>query len=136
MVHFTEEIQEKETSTEMKKKDQQMDQKGTQVLFYAMRENILDDDKKIQEVLVTEIPKKFHKSPEVIEAKEAEMSNFIRFEAFEEVEDEGQPRISSQDDGQGGQSTKPLPHHNTTSLQGLSLWQNDKATMESETTTK
>ena len=95
MVHFTEEIQEKETSAEMKKKDQQMDQKGTQVLFYAMRENILDDDKKIQEVLVTEIPKKFHKSPEVIEAKEAEMSNFIRFEAFEEVEDEGQPRISS-----------------------------------------
>ena len=95
MVHFTEEVHKKETSAEMKKKDQQMDQKGTQVLFYAMREDILDDDKKIQDVLVTEIPKKYHKSPEVIEAKETEMSNFIRFEAFEEVNDEGQPRISS-----------------------------------------
>ena len=95
MVHFTEDVPEKETAKEIQEKDKQMDQKGTQVLFYAMREDLLEDERKVQEVLVTEVPKKYHNSPEVITAKEAEMANFIRFEAFEEVEDVGQPRISS-----------------------------------------
>ena len=74
----------------------QKDQKGTQLLFYAMsEENILEDNKKVQEVMVTEIPKRLHKSPEVIATKEAEMEKFIRFEVFQEVEDIGQPQISS-----------------------------------------
>ena len=58
-------------------------------------ENILEDNKKVQEVMVTEIPKRLHKSPEVIATKEAEMEKFIRFEVFQEVEDIGQPQISS-----------------------------------------
>ena len=95
LVHFTEEVSDKETPEVMKKKDKEMDHKGTQLLYYTMREDILEDDKKVQEVLVTEIPKRFHNSPEVIAAKELEMTNFIKYQAFEEVKDEGQPRISS-----------------------------------------
>ena len=68
-------------------------------MFYTARHQGLleeiEDQKKYNKVLATEIPKKFHKSPEVIEAKAAEISNFIRFDAFAEVEDLGQPRISS-----------------------------------------
>ena len=43
----------------------------------------------------TEIPRKYHNAPEVIEAKESEITNFNRFEAYEEVDDIGQTRITS-----------------------------------------
>ena len=95
MVHFTEEVKETETRKEIRQKEIEMEQEGTKILYYAMREDILEDEKKVNDVLVTEIPKKLHGSPEVIEAKELEMSNFIKFGAYQEVEDEGQPRITS-----------------------------------------
>ena len=65
-------------------------------MFYTARHQGLlediEDQEKYNEVLATEIPKKFHKSPEVIEAKAAVMANFTR--RFE-VQDLGQQRISS-----------------------------------------
>ena len=42
-----------------------------------------------------EIPKKLHGAPEVIAAKELEMSNFYKFGAYQEVDDVRQPRITS-----------------------------------------
>ena len=72
---------------------------GTRIMFYTARHPGLLEEMENQErynkVLATEIPKKYHNTPEVIEAKEAEMGNFIRFKAFEDIEDQGQPRISS-----------------------------------------
>ena len=44
---------------------------------------------------MTEVPVAEHKSPEVIEAKMKELENYVKFEAFEEVEDENQPRITT-----------------------------------------
>ena len=50
----------------------------------------------MNEVLVTEVPRKYHNSTEVIQAKELEFNNFQKFEAFDEVEDIiGQRRITS-----------------------------------------
>ena len=55
-------------------------------MFYTARHQGLlediEDQEKYNEVLATEIPKKFHKSPEVIEAKAAVMANFTRFDAL------------------------------------------------------
>ena len=60
-----------------------MDENGVKVLYYTQNDmEILQSDEKINEVLVTEIPKKFHNAPEVIEAKESEITNFNRFEAY------------------------------------------------------
>ena len=68
-------------------------------MFYTARHQGLleeiEDQNWYNKVLATEIPKKYHKAPEVIEAKAGEMENFIRFNNFEEVEDQGHPRISS-----------------------------------------
>ena len=70
-VHFTEGIQEKETSQEMKKREKVKDQRGTKLMFYAiLEEGILEDEKRYNEVLVTEIPEKFHKSPEILPQKQ------------------------------------------------------------------
>ena len=44
---------------------------------------------------MTEVPVAEHKSPEVIEAKMKELENYVKFETFEEVEDENQPRITT-----------------------------------------
>ena len=46
-------------------------------------------------VLATEIMKKFHNSQQVIQSKEVEHKNFIKFDAYEEVENAGQSRIGS-----------------------------------------
>ena len=71
----------------------------TRLMFYTARhQGLLDeieDQDLYNEVLAAEIPKKYHKAPEVIETKTAEKENFIRLNAIEEVEDQGQPRISS-----------------------------------------
>ena len=73
-----------------------MEEEGVKVLFYTQnKEEVLEDEEKVQEVLVTEIPRKYHNSPEVLAAKEVEMSNFHKFQAYEEVEDVGQERITS-----------------------------------------
>ena len=45
--------------------------------------------------MVTEVPKRFHNTPEVIESKQREYNNFLKFNAFEEIEDVGQSRIGS-----------------------------------------
>ena len=115
VVHFAEDIIEKEEKTdsakEMRRKELQMEEKGTQLLFYALRTDVLDDERKVEEVMVAEVPKKYHKSPEVVAAKESEMENFQRFEAYEEVKDVGQPRIGSrwvitQKEGHDGMKTR------------------------------
>ena len=46
-------------------------------------------------VYAVEVPVAEHKKAEVIEAKEKELENLIKYEVFEEVEDVGQERISS-----------------------------------------
>ena len=40
--------------------------------------------------MVTEIPRKFHNTPEVLQAKKDEINNFQKFDAYKEVEDVGQ----------------------------------------------
>ena len=85
-----------ETTKETREKEIQMDEKGVKVLYYTQNNmQILESEQRINEVLVTEIPKKYHNAPEVIEAKESEITNFNRFEAYEEVDDIGQTRITS-----------------------------------------
>ena len=46
-------------------------------------------------VFVVELPVKYHKIPEVIEAKDKEYKNLTDYDTFEEVKDNGQQRISS-----------------------------------------
>ena len=46
-------------------------------------------------VLVVEIPKKDHHLPEVLEAKAKELENLDKYGTFEEVQDEGQVKITS-----------------------------------------
>ena len=45
--------------------------------------------------MVTEIPRKFHNTPEVLQAKKDEINNFQKFDAYKEVEDGGQKKITS-----------------------------------------
>ena len=73
-----------------------MEEKGIQVMFYTKNNlEILQDEQKLNEVMVTEVPRKHHNSPEVIQAKELEFKNFQKFDAFNKVEDVGQHRITS-----------------------------------------
>ena len=46
-------------------------------------------------VHVVEVPVAEHKKVEVVEAKEKELENLMKYGVFEEVEDKGQERISS-----------------------------------------
>ena len=46
-------------------------------------------------VYVVEVPVAEHKKVEVVEAKEKELENLTKYRVFEEVEDNGQERISS-----------------------------------------
>ena len=46
-------------------------------------------------VLVVEVPRKEHNRPEVIAAKEKEVENIKDYAVFEEIEDDGQERITS-----------------------------------------
>ena len=65
-LHFIEEVNEKETSQEMKRRPKMDNQRRTKLMFYALREEgALEDEKKYNEIMVTEIPKGLHKSPEV-----------------------------------------------------------------------
>ena len=65
-LHFIEEVKEKETSQEMKRRPKMDNQRRTKLMFYALREeDALEDEKKYNEIMVTEIPKGLHKSPEV-----------------------------------------------------------------------
>ena len=45
--------------------------------------------------MATDIPKKEWDPPEVIEAMERELSNYVKYDAFEEIEDIGQDKITS-----------------------------------------
>ena len=73
-----------------------MEEKGVKTMFYTRNNlEILENKQKLNEILVTEVPRKYHNSPEVIQAKELEFNNFQKFEAFDEVEDVGQRRITS-----------------------------------------
>ena len=74
-VNFCENSKEKENNQEIRKKERHMEEKGVRTMFYT----------RSQEVLVTEVPRKYHNSPEVIQ----------KFEAFDNVEDIDQRRISS-----------------------------------------
>ena len=96
-VHFCQQDEShSETTKETREKEIQMDENGVKVLYYTQNNmQILESEQRINEVLVTEIPKKYHNAPEVIEAKESEITNFNRFEAYEEVDDIGQTRITS-----------------------------------------
>ena len=70
-----------------------MEEKGVWTMFYTKNNlEILEDEQKLNEVLVTEVPRKYHNSPEIIQAKELEFNNFQKFETFNEVEDIGQRR--------------------------------------------
>ena len=44
---------------------------------------------------VVEVPVKLHNAPEVIEAKDKEVTNLTDYDTFEEVEDTGQEKIGS-----------------------------------------
>ena len=95
-VNFCENPKEKENNQEIRKKDRHMEEKGVRAMFYTRNNlEILEDEQKLNEVLVTEVPGKYHNSPEVIQAKELEFNKFQKFEAFNEVKDIGQRRITS-----------------------------------------
>ena len=82
--------EEKENNQEIRKKERNMEEKGIRTMYYTRNNlEILEDKQKLNEVLVTEVPRKYHESPEVIQAKELEYNNFQKFDAFDEVEDIG-----------------------------------------------
>ena len=71
---------------------------GVNFLFYTreIRNTVIPlDEEEILEVFATEIPTKYQNTPEVIAAKQVEYDNYVKFEAFEEVEDKGQERIKT-----------------------------------------
>ena len=95
-VNFCKNSKEKENNQGIRKKERHMEEKGVRTIFYTRNSlEILEDEQKLNEVLVTEVPRKYHNSPEVIQAKELEFNNFQKFEAFNGVEDIGQRRITS-----------------------------------------
>ena len=49
----------------------------------------------MRNVYASNVPKHRHKEPEIVEAKEEELHNWLKFEAYEIVDDEGQERITS-----------------------------------------
>ena len=89
-MNFCENSKEKESVQEIRKKERHMEEKGVKTMFYTRNNlEILENKQKLNEILVTEVPRKYHNSPEVIQAKELEFNNFQKFEAFVEVEDVG-----------------------------------------------
>ena len=50
---------------------------------------------KIHNVFATLVPTSRHGEPEVIEAKNIELENWNHFRAYDVVDDEGQPRITT-----------------------------------------
>ena len=76
--------------TEVEKRELERDQIST---FWLRVENkeCYDDI----EVYAVEVPAAEHKKAEVIEAKEKELDNLMKYGVYEEVEDEGQERITS-----------------------------------------
>ena len=97
-VNFCETHEEKETDQEIRMKERFMEEKGIRTMFYVKNNmDILEDEQKLNEVLVTEVPRQYRSSPEVIQAKEQEFSNFKK---FDEVEDIGQHRwvVTKKDD--------------------------------------
>ena len=48
-----------------------MEEKGIRTMYYTRNNlEILEDEQKLNEVLVTEVPRKYHESPEVIQSIE------------------------------------------------------------------
>ena len=96
---------EREDANEMRGKEAEMEAKGVSHMFYTNRfgfddEDLSEDDflknvERVVTVLATEVKKSEHNSPEVIDAKNRELENYVKFDAFEEVEDEGQTRITT-----------------------------------------
>ena len=76
--------------TEVEKRELERDQIST---FWLRIENkeCYDD----VAVYAVEVPAAEHKKAEVIEAKEKELDNLMKYGVYEEVEDEGQERITS-----------------------------------------
>ena len=85
-VNFCENSKDKENNQEIRKKERHMEEKGVRTMFYTRNNlEILEDEQKLNEVLVTEVPRKYHNSPEVIQATEMEFNNFQKFKAFDKV---------------------------------------------------
>ena len=88
----------------LRDKEAVMENEGISHMFYTNRyhhDEGEDDDKflkrveEVVNVLSTEIKTSEQGTPEVMEAKNRELENYVKFQAFEEVEDEGQPRITT-----------------------------------------
>ena len=78
-------------------------------------EEFFENIERIIEVMATDIPKKEWDTPEVIEAMERELSNYVKYDAFEEIEDIGQDKITSRwvcqrKEKQDGMKTKVKAH--------------------------
>ena len=74
------------------------DSEGVKYLFFAnmmkSSQEKIDEDE-VYEIFATEIPPKEQNTPEVIAAKQVEYDNYVKFDAFEEVKDNGQERLKT-----------------------------------------
>ena len=73
----------------------QVDEKDDAIGAYWLKSEKTECFDNNNTVFVVELPIKYHKIPEVIEAKEKEYKNLTNYDTFEEVKDVGQQRIGS-----------------------------------------
>ena len=90
-IEFTEKKQEKEKNSD----EDFVEKKGDAIGAYWLKSENTECFDYDNTVFVVELPIKYHKMPEVIEAKEKEYKNLTHYDTFEEVEDVGQQRIGS-----------------------------------------
>jgi hypothetical protein len=79
------------TRSKSKEREEEKDSIGAYWMTVENSECFSDD----QTVFVVEVPVKYHKLPEIVEAKETEMKNLEDFDTFEEVQDIGQAKVGS-----------------------------------------
>ena len=88
-------VTEEEKRNDEIKVNDQVDEKDDAIGAYWLKSEKTECFDKDNTVFVVELPVKYHKIPEVIEAKEKEYKNLTNYDTFEEVNDIGQQRIGS-----------------------------------------
>ena len=74
------------------------DSEGVKYLFFTnMMKNSVEtiNEEEVYEIFATEIPSKQQNTPEIIAAKQVEYDNYVKFNAFEEIEDIGQEKLKT-----------------------------------------
>ena len=83
----------RKTDADIVKNDKKQEEVGIILLKRNAKENVADDE--VVDILAAMVPTSQHKDPEVVQAKIDELNKWKSYEAYEEVEDEGQEAIDT-----------------------------------------